>query len=388
MGRYAGLILGVLIALTSFSVAAAIGRCKGYAPYPDLAAVCRSLDTKTKCLAGFAQEGYNNSASCTWRDTSKANTSETVILYSRYPQLGASLSNGRGDVGNQIRITLPKNTTGWGANSVYSTSVTANECTAGVGEPRACVTRTVAPPAYAQNAAFKAGTQIVSLIFSDGAYVRQLQKNGGVLDAQVPIRLDYAFLKDATPPVRPTPMVTANTRFGSMGVGKDKSGVWKLTTYATYRIANVSGVDWTVGVAKNLDGSDSKKATPLTVFLAREAELDEWLDTCAKRCAPPVALAVKVPACVGRVCKGQARGLGASAAYTLFVSYPQIYSLSWDKTYSAEKPVRNPWTNQVVDVLVNQNRYVLNGKPVGGARSAAAGGDGDDEPALGPFAPV
>jgi len=167
----------------------------------------------------------------------------------------------------------------------------------------------------------------------------------------------------------------------------DVKGYFSLT-YRGYRLTNMTGAEWQVGVGKAL----SPNKTDLAVMLLTEADYLTWNNDCANRtCSPPFTLAIANTTCQGLKCTGSASGLKGDDAYRLVVAYPEVCGITNAACYSMDMPskIGSPFAKELVSVVVTPKDWALAppdnkaGKSVEVAEVVAAGTPGgEDSPLL------
>jgi len=136
-----------------------------------------------------------------------------------------------------------------------------------------------------------------------------------------------------------------------------------VLSYRAYRLANITGADWSVTVTKSLTLDNS--TTDLTVFLLKE---EDYLKAAnISMGPPPFGLALPDTLCISTSCQGSVRHLGSQrGVYRLWISYPNYYNYAWDGSYSLTSPVTVPYAQQVVEVSVTAKHWRLFTAPDGG----------------------
>jgi hypothetical protein len=153
-------------------------------------------------------------------------------------------------------------------------------------------------------------------------------------------------LETPTPTV-PTANITVNSTI------KATPYHYSMQSYRTYLISNATGADWTVRIQKTLT-EDGTEDAELTVFLLKEASLNEWIAQCNGVCNPPAETSWNGTLCTGDECKGSARGFGAkSSKYYLWVSYTKAWGPLYSGTYSDSGPISSPYNAQQVSVTID-----------------------------------
>ena len=167
-------------------------------------------------------------------------------------------------------------------------------------------------------------------------------------------------------PLTPTPALADSLTMGPTGYQletpapsvdtnstKGKPYHYSMQSYRTYLISNATGVDWTVKIQKKLSNTGTEDSE-LTVFLLKEAGLNEWIAQCNGVCTPPAEMAWNGTLCTGEECSGSARNLGAkSSKYYLWVSYTKAWGPLYSGTYSNNGPISSPYDAQQVSVVID-----------------------------------
>lgn len=183
--------------------------------------------------------------------------------------------------------------------------------------------------------------------------------------------IEYTVVTKAFPcklgPLTPTPALVDSFIMGPTGyqlesptptaaiTTKNSTATYhySMQSYRTYLISNVTGADWTVKIQKTLTDTGTEDSE-LTVFLLKEAGLNEWIAECNGICTPPAEKAWNGTLCTGEECKGSARGLGPKTSkYYLWVSYTKAWGPNFSGMYSESGPTSSPYNAQQVSVVID-----------------------------------
>lgn len=356
----ATLLLLALAALLSSSNAAPL--CLGYKEFPELNADCRARANETSCMQGYAFRSANLTVTCVWHHLTDTKVIDRQIVHNRRGILSLSGVNYEGTVcSNSVSVMLPKsangvwgtymrmisgpqNTSRWTNSEFPKESFVTSSCTAGQGATDTCRMKNTAPKGLALNPAFKSNSIVMDFSTTDKTLIEQFNTSQRL---NYPLTLKFKLEIEGTRCINPDkypaegPAILDKVAFGpSAFMLNENRNHYFLRTYKAYRVANVTGIDWSVNVTKSMVKSGKK--TKMTVMLMRESDYFNWTDNqCTTNCTPPVAYALPNSVCKGISCSGRIRGLGAkTGAYRLLVSYPEIASVDWNSTFSNTAPIQ------------------------------------------------
>jgi hypothetical protein len=367
-------LLLALLAAAFLSHIMAAPLCVGYKEFPALNVDCRTRTDEKNCFQGYAIQTQNLSVSCIWHELTDEETIDRQIVYNRGGTIVISDMNYQGTVcSTTVKVSLPSSSKGrWSSYvrlqsgpqnvSSYIDSTSPREafmtstCTLGNGAGDSCRLKNTAPKGKALTPSFRTNSALVDFYATDKDLIDQWKKNQRLhYNSTLKIKLELAGERCRDPLKYPKerPALLDEVVFGPLDYMLDEQPKknYFLRSYRAYRIANVTGIDWSVNVTKSLDKSTNK--TPLTTMLMREKDYFTWSDTCITNCTAPENLAMPHTLCKGVYCAGKIRGLGAvKGAYRLLVSYPEVSSFIWNSSFAETASVKTKYNKELVKVEI------------------------------------
>ena len=352
----------------------------GYASFPDLDALCRTMTTQSDCVATYALEKDPFYAlSCIWVYDTPSSLEEESYVETRVGGLvavfPATISK---FCSTKFTFTLDKTAVGryalfanvlsgpqvikdyypyfFEAQTIFSaaTCITASTCN----------TTTTFPENYSAVAPFNAMVVTQDFMFKDSKLIAML-RNNSTLDKESTIRFRIQASKtrcNTLPEYPPaTPAISDEVKFGTSdffdfkGVTADH---YFLTTYKTYLVSNVTGVQYRVEVANSLEQNHQR--TRMSTFMMKEGDYQIWAG--AKKSGglipPPEQSALEGSTCRSFLCKMTVGNLRSSQQYRLFVSYPNLIFVG-SEAFSEKAPLVNPrnYARQTVRVEIFANSW-------------------------------